>query len=53
VVIIALFTFIAIGNLGGKGDTTGVFKRGDSPSSKKIFPLPLAKGKGIKGIGFP
>jgi hypothetical protein len=41
-----------------------VFKRGrshefrglrgtKSPFSKKIIPLPLDKGKGIKGIGFP
>jgi hypothetical protein len=25
--------------------------RGASPLSRKIFPLPLGKGKGIKGIG--
>jgi len=27
-----------------------VFKRGFAPL-KKLFPLPLGKGKGIKGIG--
>jgi hypothetical protein len=29
-----------------------VFKRGVSPSFRKNLPLPLDKGKGIKGIGF-
>jgi hypothetical protein len=29
-----------------------VFKRGVSPSFVKLIPLPLVKGKGIKGIGF-
>jgi len=28
------------------------FKRGVSPFSIKFFPLPLVKGKGIKGMGF-
>jgi len=30
----------------------GVFKRGISPSFQNL-PLPLDKGKGIKGIGSP
>jgi nickel-dependent lactate racemase len=28
-----------------------VFKRGESPSSERIIPFPLRRGKGIKGIG--
>jgi len=31
----------------------GVFKRGLCPLFYIIIPLPLGKGKGIKGIGFP
>jgi len=27
--------------------------RGAKPLSKKLLPLPLVKGKGIKGIGLP
>ena len=33
-------------------DLMGVFKRGEAPLYK-ILPLPLIKGKGIKGIGLP
>jgi len=38
---------------GGAALSIGEFKRGVSPSSEKMIPLPLDKGKGIKGIGFP
>jgi hypothetical protein len=31
----------------------GKSKRGEAPLYKKYLPLPLDKGKGIKGIGLP
>jgi hypothetical protein len=33
-------------------NNVGVFKRGVSPSFQNL-PLPLIKGKGIKGMGLP
>ncbi len=35
----------------GRRDTKREYKRGEAPLRNK-FPLPLVKGKGIKGIGF-